>query len=289
MFITAVTSPSTTEKSTSTNKKLNGKKAVLIPAFAVTVIVVVALLLPQGAAIIPLDVNYVVGEKMVYQINQEITMLDSDRAFTNAPANTIFNSTCTVEVKGYDGEFYTLNRTYVFTSETKPFGTQHSFVQKISRQGYTINAYGSDSDNGTDNPFLVGILNRTEVHVGDTWTVPVTSVSQSGTNSGNITLTFRGFEDITVRAGTFHVFKVESQSNMTMTFMPQTAQGIQTSKLAINQNGTMYMEANTCRQIKSNVQQIVNAQSINNADGTQISRYTSLQVSSQELVQNIMP
>jgi hypothetical protein len=289
MFIAVATSPAATEKPTSTSRKLNRKMTALVAAVAVIAIVIVALLIPQGAAIIPLDVNYVVGEKMVYQINQEITMLDSAPPFTNAQANVIFNSTCTVEVKDYDGEFYTLNRTYVFTSETKPFGTQNSFVQKISRQGYTINAYGSSSDNGTDNPFLVGILNRTEVHVGDTWTVPVTSVSQSGTNSGNITLTFRGFEDITVKAGTFHVFKVESQSNMTMTFTPQTAHGIQTSTLAISQNGTMYMEANTCRQIKSNVQQVVNAQSTNSADGTQITKYTSLQVSSQELVQDILP
>ena len=44
-----------------------GKKLYAITfALIAIVIVVVALLIPQGAAAIPLNVNYVVGEKMIY-------------------------------------------------------------------------------------------------------------------------------------------------------------------------------------------------------------------------------
>jgi hypothetical protein len=199
-----------------------------------------------------------------------------------------------VEVTAFDGQYYTLKYTYVFTGGIPSPPANTSFTHKVSRQGYTINAYqgAETTDNATANPFITGILNRSEVRVGDTWTIPIESSNPTSSSSGNMTLTFQGFEDITVPAGTFRVFKVNSVSNITIQTTPRTFNNTtSTTTLTMNQNGTMYMEYSTCRRIKSTVEQIVSYQSSTSAGNMTVptSSYTSLQVANIELVEDILP
>ena len=50
-----------------------GKKLYAVVAIVLVAVIAVALLVPQGAATIPLGVEYTVGEKMVYNTTETVT------------------------------------------------------------------------------------------------------------------------------------------------------------------------------------------------------------------------
>jgi hypothetical protein len=272
---------------------MSKKLYVLIAAVATIAAVLLAFFIPQGAAIIPLEVNYTVGEKMVYSTTQQITMLDYSSPLGIDPPNTVFNSTSTVEVTGFDGQYYTLNHTTkVVSSSGSSLSIPFSFIQKINKEGYTVNIFQGDDapGNATANPFIVGLLNRSEVKVGDTWTIPIENTNPAVSCSGSITITFQGFEDITVPAGTFRVFKANSVSSVFAQMTPVTFNDItSTTTLTISQNGTMYVEYSSCRQIKSTIQQVIIQQSLTNGGSVSLpsSNYTSLLTANIELIQDI--
>ena len=301
MFIVTETPPSLPQQSKTQEKgrrMLNKKLYVLIASVTAIAVVLVALFIPQGAAIIPLEVNYTVGERMVYDTIQQMTTLNYSTPAPHlggGPPNTTISQTTTVEVTDFDGQYYTLNRTTKILSSTSPTNsTTLPLTQKINKQGYTITIYqGTEiSGNGTQNPFITEILNRSDVRVGDTWTVPITHVTPTSSYSGSMRLTFQGIEDITVPAGTFRVFRVNSESNTTLQTNPIVRDfTTSTTVMTISQNGTMYMEYSTCRQIKSTVQQIQVAQTLTTTGNVTLpaSSYTMLMISNTELVQDILP
>ena len=307
MFIVAETPP---------RKMLNKKLYVLIAAVAAIAVVLVALFIPQGAAIIPLEVNYTVGETMIYDTIQEVTYLDSNSPVPDlnpgpsSPPNKTISQTTTVEVTDFDGQYYTLNRTTKITHDGRTSDAP-LITQKISKQGYTITIFQGNetSGSGTQNPFITEILNRSEVRVGDTWALPITRSTAYGSSSGSMTLTFQGIEDITVPAGTFRVFRVDSTSITTLqknstdrildsasdpTLPPDTWTWINSTAstmLTINQNATMYMEYSTCRQIKGTLRQLQSMQETRTIGNVTLpySSYEMLLIASTELVQNILP
>ncbi len=109
-------SRSASKQRTLVSKRL-GKKRYVIVAIIAAALIVVAFSVPQGAATIPLSVNYVVGERMV-QYTTETILTQAFNATTGQlepslyPNGTSqFNSTDTADVVGFDGEIYTLNHT----------------------------------------------------------------------------------------------------------------------------------------------------------------------------------
>jgi len=216
---------------------------------------------------------------MVYNSTETITYRGYSTTLSTGqigPANgTTINSTQIVEVMGFDGEYYTLNHTIttatsILTGATPP--PSFSYLEKINRQGYSTYFFAAGaqtmSTNSTDaNPFLTELLNRSEVKVGDKWTIPLNTGNASVGMTGDMTMTFGGFQDLTVQAGTCRVFKVDMTSsnagfkvptpslapsglNNTYIYSPVAA-------LNITMSGTTYTEYGTLRQIKSTLQETV--------------------------------
>ena len=72
-----------------------GKKFVLIVAVVAIAIIAGALLIPQGAASIPLNVSYNVGEKMVYNTTMSLSSTVNNSTVSNTvgyPTNNIYNT-----------------------------------------------------------------------------------------------------------------------------------------------------------------------------------------------------
>jgi len=286
------------------SKKRFGKKIyVAIVAIAAIAVILGALLIPQGAAIIPLNVTYIVGEKMVYNTFETLTYQGQGHTIASGqlgPLNgTTINATQIIEVTGFDGEYYTLNHTLttatsISTGATPP--PSFSYLEKINKQGYStyiISAGGQTvpTNATTTNPYLTELLNLTQVKVGDTWTIPLNLGNTSTGLTGEMVMTFGGFQDLTVQAGTYRVFKVD-MTTRNVSFKAPTPPPAPSgqdntylyspSSLNLTMSGTTYTEYGTMRQIKSTMQETVTLES------AQVN-YTMTLSMDNTLVQHITP
>ena len=101
---------------------------------------------------------------------------------------------------------------------------------------------------------MTGLLARSEVTVGETWVIPINMKGANDTMTGNMSLTFVGIQDITVPAGTFKVFRVDSSSNDTvLKFSLSTpwSNTTHTTEMYQNISGINYIDFDTGRQIES--------------------------------------
>ena len=251
---------------TSVFKRFSRKRYAIVGIIAIGVIVVALFFVPQGLATIPLRVNYTVGERMVYYTTKALSVqvfnATTGQLEPKAPPiqNYSLNYADTVEVAGFDGETYTLNHTMTIEGIS---GKQASvsFVEEMNQTGYSMWIFpqapnvGASNRSGVSNPALTGLLERPEVTVGDTWVIPVTTNSSHATMTGNMTLTFVGIQDITVPAGTYKVFRVDSASNDTVIKLTRPHSNattiISTNNMTIS--GQTYIEYDTGRQIESNM------------------------------------
>jgi hypothetical protein len=243
------------------SRKRFGKKLYAAIAVAVVAVIVIALLIPQGAAIIPLSVEYTVGERMVYDATQTIAMQMSNSTIGASLGlgsnNTLtMDSTTTVDVVDFDGEAYTLNYTSTMELLGKP--VSFSYLEKVNKTGYTTILFSGATEAlapsvGSQDPVLTGILGKPQVKVGDTWEIPVNPNNASIGITGSLVLTFKGIQDITVPAGTYKVFRVDMTSKDI---------GMQTSAVSttMSVNGEYYVEFETGRQIENNMQMTIQSQ-----------------------------
>jgi hypothetical protein len=244
------------------SRKRFRKKLYAAIAIAVAAVIVIALLIPQGAAIIPLSVEYTVGERMVYDMTETMTMQMSNStsgaALGLGGANTsvTMDLPTTVEVVDFDGEVYTLNHTSTMELLGKP--VSFSYLEKVNKTGYTTILFSGATEAlgaslGSQDPVLTGILGKPEVKVGDTWEIPMNPSNASIGITGSLVLTFKGIQEKTVPAGTYKVFRVDMTSKDV---------GMQTSALSttMSVNGEYYVEFETGRQIENNMQMTIKSQ-----------------------------
>jgi len=270
-----------------------GKKLYALAAIIVVAVIAVALLVPQGAATIPLSVEYTVGEKMIYNTTETVTFQPDNTAmpadYSGQISNTIdINSTAIVEVLDCDGEYYTLNHTVTGTLGHTPVSI--SFIEKMNKTGYTgyFLPGGTQqlvTSNMSNNPFVTALLDKPEVKVGDTWQIPLSSGNSNVSITGALTIKFGGIQEITVPAGTYRVFKIDvSSSDFTMGVKLSTSANSTIAPFTTNMSisGQIYIEYGTCRQIQSNMQMISSTQAV----GASATISTSAQTT---LVQHIKP
>ena len=107
----------------------------------------------------------------------------------------------TIEVINFDGEYYTLNHTITMTLGDKPFS--FSTLEKMNKTGYSAYIFNLGNTTQeipnttiTSNSYLTQLLNKPEVKVGDSINVPYPSISSSMAMTGDLTMTFKGFEDL---------------------------------------------------------------------------------------------
>jgi hypothetical protein len=270
-----------------------GKKLYAAIAVAAAAVIVIALLIPQGAAVIPLSVEYTVGERMVYDVTETMSMQISNSTIGAALGlgganNTLtMNSTTTVDVVDFDGEVYTLNHTLTMDMLDRPISI--SYLEKVNKTGYSTMLFPGATEAlaaniSSENPILTGLLGKSEVKVGDTWEIPLNPNNASIDMTGSLTLTFKGIQDITVPAGTYKVFRVDMTSNNvgmhTNTASPYG--GTTTVSTTMSINGEYYVEFETGRQIENNMQMTTHSQVMGVNTTTTISASTTL-------VQHILP
>ena len=260
-------------------KKFSTKKILLTLITIVAIAAIIAtLMIPQGAATLPLEVNYTVGEKMVYESTMAMSYQfdNSSVPTTNGPTspnqilpNSSIAMTQTIEVIGFDGEYYTLNHTLSMNSGIKP--VSFSLIEKMNKTGYS--AYLLDlgttqqelpASNGiTSNSYLTQLLSKPEVKVGDTVKVPFPNIGNSTIGlTGDLTMTFKGLQDLTVPAGTYKVFRIDlSCNNLKMNYQSPLSNFTNIVQFEINMNADInyqiYIEYGTMRQIKSSVQETI--------------------------------
>jgi hypothetical protein len=266
-----------------------GKKLYAVVAIVLVAVIAVALLVPQGAATIPLGLEYTVGEKMVYNTTETITTQTANSSLPpSSPWETSIDSTEIVEVVDFDGEYYSLNHTV--TSKLGNTPVSISFIEKVNKTGYTgyFRLQGTKevlTSNMSTDPYASVLLDKPEVKVGDSWKVPVNSGNSNISMTGEMTITFGGVQNITVPAGTYEVFKVDTVSNLTMSIKYPTSGNYTNLPFEINMviSGQTYIEYGTCRRIESNMQIIQNpAQAAETSTTISISAKTTL-------VQHIKP
>jgi hypothetical protein len=264
-------------KSSAPKRRLSGRK-IYFMMFAIIAILILAvtLLIPQGAASIPLNVNYTVGEKMVYDATMTSSFQygnsDLPTGITSQlPNNTSINMQQTIEVTGFDGEYYTLNHTMTLSTNSKPLSI--SLTEKMNKTGYSayLLNFGSTQqeipNNGvTSTSYLAQLLSKPEVKVGDSVEVPFPSGNSSIGITGDLTMTFKGIQDLTVPAGTFKVFRIDITSNnlkMNYNSPMGSLSNFTPANITVNldMSSQMYIEYGTMRQIKSNMQETVSIQS----------------------------
>jgi hypothetical protein len=255
-------------------RKLQPKTVVLI---AVTIIaagiISITLFIPQGTEAIPLSANYVVGEKMVYDATSTAVYYfrgsNLDNLGNFVPSNVSSSYQLSIEVMDFDGQLYTLNYTTTILHENSSYG--YSISNKMNKTGYS--SFLHHFANQTDGmPFgitqsLVQLLSKPEVRVGTTITVPFPSSTLGSGITGNITLTFKGFEDLTVPAGTYRVFRIDvSTGDQGLNY--HIPAGIwlgsdqnYSSTMQIKMDYQVYLEYGTMREVKSTTQQTVTQQS----------------------------
>ena len=263
--------------SSAPKRRLSGRKIYfLIFAIIAILIISVTLLIPQGAASIPLNVNYTVGEKMVYDATMTSSFQSGNSALTTGITSQLSNNTSinmqqTIEVTGFDGEYYTLNHTMTLSTNSKPLSI--SLTEKMNKTGYS--AYLLDlgttqqeipNDGVTSTSYLAQLLSKPEVKVGDSLEVPFPSGNSSIGITGDLTMTFKGLQDLTVPAGTFKVFRIDITSNnlkMNYNFPMGSLSNITPANItmSLDMNSQMYIEYGTMRQIKSSMQETVSMQS----------------------------
>ena len=242
----------------STSLKRFGKKLYAITALIAVVLIAIALLIPQGAAIIPLSLNYQVGEKMIYQATETITGPVGNITNTGS-----INSSSSLEVTDFDGEYYTLNRTINVTPTTMQESPMSiSFIEKINKTGYvryflpgeTASLFGKTNSN----PVLAALISNPEAKVGDSWQIPLNTGNSTIGTTGELTLKFVDIKEITVPAGTYKIFRIDISTNNLSSHIKNSAG---TSDTTMSFSGSMYLEYGTCRQIKSDLQISVTIQS----------------------------
>jgi hypothetical protein len=224
--------------------------AALATVLVIVIVVAALIFVPQGNAdVISLGVHYRVGEKLTYDITTSISTQLNESSSSYAQ-----DSTAIIEVMSFDGDTYRLN----YTTITSMLG-YHSSTSRIVnvKESEMVTALallpveiqgllslGASTANLNETGLLTGFFNQSQAKVGDTWTIPLGTTGSSLVN-GEITVTFRAIQDLTVTAGTYKVFRMDLSSQT-------TPQGVPSSYgLSYDVSGQAYLESGTCRQIKS--------------------------------------
>jgi hypothetical protein len=187
-------------------KRKRSKNIYLLVAGILTIVIIAgALFIPPTQAAIPLTVDYVVGEKMLYttdiSVGIQIQNSTLPSSFMDQATNTNLNVTSQqiIEVVSFDGQYYTLNHTTTMTIAERPFTV--SLLEKMNKTGYStymidLGNSGPLTESSTAyQEYLTQLLSQPEVKVGDSITIPFpTTANSTFAVIGNLTLTFGGMK-----------------------------------------------------------------------------------------------
>ena len=257
-----------TQPMQSTGKKHHRKLYAILAGLLVIVIVVSAVLVSQGnlatqkienptdyGSSLPLNLNYVVGEQMVY----ETTNILTNQMITDGQTLSL---TKTMRIISENDDEYKVEEKVTVVPNL--IGNTPTITVNISKASYynnfiprcTVNLLSASS-----NPTIAAYLAQKRVNVGDVWKIPVNTGNSSLGMTGEITLKFTAIEDITVPAGTYKTMKIEITSNTLSLHADGTSGIIIPEGQTLQLNGTTYLEQGTCRLIKADLTQVITTNS----------------------------
>ena len=248
-------------------KKHDRKLYASIAGLAVVLIVLAALLIPQGAGSpLELSLNYKVGERMVYNTLNIVTnqMVNTSLSLPGVTNTQSYNSTLTIDIIGSNVDNYSVNETIVsvpnlFSHPLPPLTlnvSKSSYYNNFMAPGGPLIFYNTSS-----NPTISAYLAQPTVKVGDVWKIPVNTGNASLGLTGEVTLTFVELQELTVPAGTFKTMRIEVTSN-TLTLHSDGGSIIKIPNgMTLQLNGTSYIEQGTCRLIKADLTQLTTTNS----------------------------
>jgi hypothetical protein len=221
---------------------------IIMGIVSVLLIAAVSFTFPSRA-FIPLDIDFKVGEKMVYDSIQTSVYFGE-----NSSQSSLSNVDSTkeiVEVTDFDGQSYTLNHTVQDLNQS----IRTLFTETLSKNGTsTLHIkMGDDTVNGSGGmyAFVPNVLElltkKPQARVADSWRIPYESSSSE--SSGDLIITFYGFENLTVPAGTYNVFKVGIKSDNIIHHYAVSVNGF-TANVAEDFDIQIYFEYGSLRQIK---------------------------------------
>jgi hypothetical protein len=155
-------------------------------------------------------------------------------------------------VENFDGQSYLINHTEAINVGTS---SQFSFSynEQLNQTGYSefINPGTLSNQSSSNQSHVVPVLAflaTPEVKVGDTEVIPLTNNGNGVT--GNVTVTFVDIQSITVPAGTFNVYRVDSSSsNITQTLRLGFSNLTETMQTSMG--GQSYIEYDTGKIIEN--------------------------------------
>jgi hypothetical protein len=228
---------------------------VAVAAVAAVVIVAVALMIPQGVAVIPLNVEYTVGEKLTYNVtltsSMQVPDADASSLFAPSSGNITVNGKLTTEVVSFDGEFYALNQTITMTLDGKPY--TFSYLERMNKTGYSSDFFNMAQQLSTNeslgSAYVTQLLSNPEVKVGESIRIPISKMvgDTFGANfTGDVVMTFGGVQDLTVPAGKYKVFRVDTSTENVAYHAETSILGSSLSMdMALNMTGQTYTEYGT--------------------------------------------
>lgn len=248
------------------------KQYAILAVFLVIIIAVGAVLITQGnletqtidnptdnssptadqtdyGSTLPLRLNYVVGEQMVYETtNLCINPLTDD---------FYLNATKTMRIISHNnGEYKVETRLSSASSSFDPPAvtttlSKTSFASNFIRDGPPIFL----KENA--NPIISAYLAQESVNVGDVWIIPATTGNSSLGVTGEVTLKFASIENVTVPAGTYKTMKIEITSTILNMHSDGTSGFWSFDGDTLQISGTTYLEQATCRLVKADLTQVV--------------------------------
>jgi hypothetical protein len=196
-----------------------------------------------------LGLKYTVGESMVYQ-----TAILDEYAINGTASS---NFTETLNVIGETNQHYIIN--YTLWDRPDRNIQLPTLTLNVTKDSYYQNLLASNGPqifyNYTSNPTLTAYLTSGSVAVDDYWILQINTGNPNQGLIGEVTLTFTGFQDLTVPAGTCRVMRIEIQSS-TLTIHSDNNTITKLPEGTMQFNGTTYLEDGTCRLIKADLSQV---------------------------------
>jgi hypothetical protein len=191
---------------------------------------------------IPYGFNYVVGEKMTY--NMSVGSGAGVQSFSET-------GTLSIEILGFDGANYTMNETVAFG--VQGLTERFSYTVKMDKSGRMVEISNLPSQM-QELSSMFGVMpgfgfpsNKTEVRVGETWQLPLNLGSSGSSLSGTLNCKFGNVQNFTVPAGTYKAFRIDEVADN----VRASVTGVSVS---MDMNGQSYMEYGTCRLLQMNMQ-----------------------------------
>lgn len=231
----------------------------LIVIVAVASIVALIYFMPTGEAImIPLGVNYSVGEEMKYNLTMSMTMSMPGMSQTvTATANI------TMEILSFDGTNYTIRCTAEMYT---PAYSSVLYTVRINKTGHILEFAGLPGEaqqiyqSFVCMPGFGSYFARDQMKVGESYQIPL-NISVSGVSIlGNVNYRISEAANKTFPyVGLCNVFRMDIGAN---NVQGTATSGGTTINMVLNLNGYTYMEYETCIPIEVSIQETVTASSM---------------------------